>query len=128
MTNQIESQSNPPLIGRDVFKGLMENLKCETGNDRDAIGFSSKFKGYEISFYGELEDNYELNVEDFGKMVSGKWLEIEPTDVQIEIMEIKLKIKLTQIETAITKAETERYKENQIAWELEKYGREGEIY
>lgn len=53
-------------ISTTNFSELMGNLIIQTGNDTDIIGFTAKKKPFEISFHGDLEDNYQLVVDDFG--------------------------------------------------------------
>ena len=43
-------------IKESTLKGLIDNLKLQTGNDLDAVGFSSRFGPFEMSFYAEIED------------------------------------------------------------------------
>ena len=112
------------IVSND-FHGLMENLKCETGNDNQIIGFRSKFKNFEISFHACNEDGYDLIVEDFGQMVSGKWVQIVPLAYQIDEMNDKIFKKMVEV------AEDRRIEnKNQIDREMhmDKYGNEGAIY
>lgn len=112
----------------EIFTGLLKNLKCETGNEKDVIGFRAKYKGYEISFHGELDDNYDVIVGDFGRMLNGKWEQAEPKQYQLQLMKIKLQSKNTNItiqEIKILQQESDAI-DREI--EIDKYGPEGAIY
>ncbi len=66
-----------------TFDKLIEKAICQTGDDSETIGFHSKYGCSEMSFYNDFDD---LMVEDFGMMVSGKWLQMEATQQQKEAM------------------------------------------
>lgn len=79
----------------------MCELQLETGNDLDAIGFKSSRGPFQISFYGEMENNYKLIVEDFGmNQMGGGWEVMQPTDEQILLMQRALLAKRAEIENA----------------------------
>lgn len=52
----------------------------------EKIVFKGKHFNYEASFYADEEDNYDLIVEDFGRMYKGKWQQLEPSSAQINLM------------------------------------------
>ena len=112
-------------INHKDFKGLIENLKCETGTDNQTIGFRSKFNNFEMSFCGHNEDGYDVMVEDFGRMCSGKWVQMEPMAYQIDEMDTIIFNKIVEL------AESRRLADKaQIQLEIDndKYGTEGAIY
>ena len=128
METETKTPSNATLIGLEVFKGLMGNLKCETGDDVDIIGFISKFKSYEISFAGFMEDGYDVIVEDFGKMSSGKWIQMEPSEYQLDIMKLKIDSKRMDLQIKRCDHLLNQAEIHNREMELEKYGQEGAIY
>ncbi len=78
-------------IGQNTFRGLMKDLKCETGDDIEAVGFKSSRGPFQISFHGNLEDNYQVSIEDFGmNLQGGGWEILEPTEAQVQTMQNKL--------------------------------------
>lgn len=96
-------------IKESTFKGLIDNLKLQTGNDLDAVGFSSRFGLFEMSFYAEIEDDYILRVDDFGMNLEvGGWLVMEPTQGQIEVMRKEILSKVEEIE----RSKVVEYQEN----------------
>ena len=104
-------------IKESTFKGLIDNLKLQTGNDLDAVGFSSRFGPFEMSFYAEIEDGYMLRVDDFGmNLEGGGWLVMEPTQEQIESMHKEILSKVEEIE----RSKVVEYQEN--------YGLYGKYY
>lgn len=104
-------------IKASTFKGLIDNLKLQTGNDLDAVGFRSRFGPFEMSFYAEIEDGYMLRVDDFGmNLEGGGWLAMEPTQWQIEIMHKEILSKVEEIE----RSKVVEYQEN--------YGLYGKYY
>lgn len=112
----------------EIFFELMHNLKCETGNDLDCIGFRVKYKGYEVSFHGELENNYDVVVDDFGKMVSGKWVGVNPRAYQLGLMNIKLHRKHSEIMLLNREKLQQESDSIEREMEIERYGIEGATY
>lgn len=71
----------------DVFEALLENAKLEHGSDTDYY-FKSKHGSYEVLFG---HDGETMSIDAFGfKNNSGYWIELEPTDTQINEMKRKL--------------------------------------
>ncbi len=85
-------------IKESTFKGLIKDLRLDTGNGLDIVGFTSNRGPFELSFYGEMEDNYRLSIEHFGMNVNGNWEEIEPTESQIETMQNEILSKVEEIQ------------------------------
>ena len=77
-------------IPQNIFTQLIERAVCDTGEDTSLIGLRSKIGNYELSFYAEDQDDYLLIVEDFGKMIKGKWEQFVPTKNQKLIMRKKI--------------------------------------
>lgn len=70
----------------DVFEALMENAKLEHGSDTDYY-FKSKHGNYEILFG---TDGETISVDTFGFKHNKGWLELEPTNKQIDTMKRKI--------------------------------------
>lgn len=85
-------------ITDSIFKGLIKDLRLDTGNGLDIVGFTSNRRPFELSFYGEMEDNYRLSIEHFGMNLNGNWEEIEPTESQIEVMQNEILSKVEEIQ------------------------------
>ena len=68
------------------FEKLIENLKLE--NSQDCIAFSAKYQNYEMSFYSN--ENDILILEDFGFMKKQKWVQLEPTKMQLAKLQSKI--------------------------------------
>ena len=73
-----------------IIDHLITNVKPYTGKDLETVGLESKYENYKVSFYGLKENNYKLVVEDFGLSINQKWRQYYPTDMQLELMQVKL--------------------------------------
>ena len=73
-----------------IIDHLITNVKPYTGKDLETVGLESEYENYKVSFYGLKEDNYKLVVEDFGLSINQKWRQYYPTDMQLELMQVKL--------------------------------------
>lgn len=97
----------------NVFEALLENAKLEHGSDTDYY-FKSKHGNYEILFGFDGET---MSIDTFGfKHNSGDWIELEPTEVQID----KMKRKIESVEPRIEYEQTpyiDEYWENGVSRE-----------
>lgn len=98
---QLENGQNAPQIRQSVFKAVMKFCKCDTGDDHETIGLIAQNFGYVVSFYGTVESNYEMIVEEFGHFNKGGWIECEPTEEQILEMKRLLAKEILRINTLI---------------------------
>jgi len=73
----------------ELFKILMENAKLQTGNDTDCIGYRSDYGNTSISWYCDRINGFDATVEDFGISIGRGWVDYEPTQHQINQMEMK---------------------------------------
>lgn len=112
----------------EIFTGLLKNLICETGSETDVIGFRAKYKGHELSFHGCEEDGYDVMVEDCGRMLNGKWVQIEANEAQIGVMKIQLESRKAEISIEIIKELNKQSDAINREIEIARYGREGAIY
>ncbi len=87
----------PQVISKKIFNNLLKNVECDTGNDKEDIGFSSKWMNYEIGFYINDGDEDTILIDDFGFMKNGSWTQCEPTSFQREKMKEILVKKLNEI-------------------------------
>jgi hypothetical protein len=51
------------------------------------ILIEGKCHPYEITFHGSIDEDYKINIDDFGKTFKGKWIQMEPTRIQIQKMQ-----------------------------------------
>lgn len=65
----------------DLFLKTIETAKF----DKNSFGFDCKYGNTEISF--GINDSDNLIVEDFGSMRNSKWVQYEPTEMQILVMQ-----------------------------------------
>ena len=70
------------------FLEAVTKLKVDTGLAIDQIGMSSKTPNLLINVYGNIEDNYEMVIDQVMEKRLFKWKEIELTDKQIELISI----------------------------------------
>ena len=73
-----------------IINHLITNVKLYTGKDLQTVGLESTYENYKVSFYGLKEEYYKLVVEDFGLSINQKWRQYYPTDMQLELMQVKL--------------------------------------
>jgi len=88
-------------------------LKRNSGKDLETIGMESKFKNLVIVIYGELENNYELVVEEICEKKKGKWIKLDPTEHQENILKLifQREIELVQEEVQHDPDNTEDFRE-----------------
>jgi len=82
-------------IHDSTFKALIKSAILQTADDLEDVGFKSDLGTTAISFFGNIDNNYQVEVEDFGRMKGGKWLQYEPTAGQITAMQ---NVILTQVD------------------------------
>lgn len=80
-----------------LFNKLLENSKCDTGNDISIIGFRAKHNSYHMSFYACDSEDYKVIVEDFGTVVEGKWKQLDASLQQIAEMQKLIDKKLEEL-------------------------------
>jgi hypothetical protein len=74
-------------IHNSTFKALIKGAILQTSDDLEDVGFKCELGTAAISFFGNIENDYRVEVEDFGRMKGGKWLQYEPTEGQITAMQ-----------------------------------------
>ncbi len=89
-------------IKNTFFKKLIKKLELQTGSNLDLIGYESKHFSYEMSFYGDEEDNYQLNIENFGISIGGKWKQLKPTEQQFNQLQKILTDKSIEIQEELS--------------------------
>ena len=84
------------------MENIIKNATLETGkHDIITVGYLGSEDDYSISFYGEKADNYNLVVEEFGRMYNGLFFEMIPTKEQILEMNLKLIEGVTLVREAL---------------------------
>ena len=73
----------------ELFKILIENAKLQTGNDTDSIGYCSDYGNTSISWHCDRINGFDATVLHFGITVGSNWVQYEPTQHQINQMEMK---------------------------------------
>jgi len=106
-----------------IFNSLIQNIKLDTGTkDIETIGISANFGSYSISFYGKMEDNYKVIVEDFGMTKNNScWVILEPTQKQLDKMQKSILDKVEHVKEVLKESEedmeweyTDLYNENGV--------------
>ena len=87
---QIEKNNKVCPIKEKIFSTTIETAKTKGSQHRDYILFECKHSNYEVSFGTNEEDDFKLNVFDFGCMVKGKLVEFSPTKSHLEMMQKKI--------------------------------------
>lgn len=90
---------------QQIFEKIISKIKRNTGMDLEQIGFDCKYNNYRTNFYGNLEEDYQLRVEDFGLMKESKWIQLEPTEIQLNIMQNIINDEIEQVEEEIKREE-----------------------
>lgn len=125
---QLENGQNAPTIRQSVFNNVMGFCKCDTGDDVETIGMMAQNFGYVISFYGTVQSNYDLIVEEFGCFQNGDWVECEPTEEQMDKMKLVLAKEIQRINTLIEEDALEEARALQEEADEMRYGHPGAIY
>lgn len=73
------------IMSNTVFESLMDKVVFDYGNGINNFGFHAKFQNYEVTFF--VCDSQNVSVEDFGVMKSGAWIQMYPTEKQIQKMQ-----------------------------------------
>lgn len=94
-----ELKINTPIINDKAFTFLIKNCECQTGDDKQRIGFVSKWMNYEISFYSSDNNIVEAVIDDFGFLKGGVWNQCEATDNQFKKMGDVLNKKLIELDS-----------------------------
>ena len=119
---------NTSQIRQSVFNAVMKFCKCDTEDDVETVGMKAENFGYVISFYGSVDSNYQLLVDEFGHFHKGKWVECDPTDEQMSTMKSLLKMEVEKVQKLIDDEELEyAYAMQSQADEL-RHGHPGAIY
>lgn len=73
-------------ISQVIFEQLLQNVNFQEGNGITNFGFEAKFVDYEINFF--ICDSDKVEISNFGYHNDvKKWIECEPTNLQIRIMQ-----------------------------------------
>jgi len=70
-----------------IFTTLIKNAQCDTGKDLDQVGFSASTVHFNVDFYGNKKNNYDLEINQFGYGEQGNFTHVEPTTRQREMMQ-----------------------------------------
>ncbi len=63
-----------------AFNKLLKASHCETGTDKECIGFVADYENFHMRFHSEVDEI--VIVEEFGCEVDGVWVPAEPTYMQ----------------------------------------------
>jgi hypothetical protein len=86
-------------IPNSIFKKLIEKAECDTGSDKECIGFTAKHNNYEMSWYWSYSFiSDDVIVGDYGRMIKGKWQILEPTESHIKAMDKLIDKRFKEIE------------------------------
>ena len=86
----IEKNNQICPIKEKIFSTMIETSKTKGSQHRDYILFECKHSNYEVSFGTSEEDDFKVNVFDFGCMIKDKWVEFLPTKAHLEMMQKKI--------------------------------------
>jgi len=73
-----------------IFSTMIETSKTKGSQHRDYILFECKHSNYEVSFGTSEEEDFKVNVFEFGCIIKGKWVEYSPTEAHLEMMQKKI--------------------------------------
>lgn len=98
-------------ISTKIFNGLVDNCKAEDESTLEQVAFRSHYTWYGMSFYANIDDNYNLMVEDFGRNVKGVWQQHEPTEEQLNWMRQKIDAEVMRLQGERTIEVMEEYED-----------------
>lgn len=113
---------------QSTFNELLAELKIDTGNDLETIGLSAERGIYNLNIFGTREEEYKLNIVEFGIYEDKTWTDLEPTIEQKLALKNKLQLAQIAIEAENEEEALKEGRAKQNARDLEKYGQEGAIY
>jgi len=116
------------VLGQNLFTKILSKAQCDTGLDADCVGMTASYFQFTISFYGDGKNGYALNVEDFGRMEKGGWIQYEPTTVQLDLLQKRLEAEVERIEQHIVSFEVQDELIRQEEFYEEQYGHAGALY
>ena len=125
---QQENGQNAPRIGQSVFNNVMGFCKCDTGDDFQTIGLKAENFGYVVSFYGSVESNYGLIVEEFGHFNKSEWVDCKPTEEQVLEMKRLLDKEILRVNTLIEDEALEEAFAIEEERTINQYGHPGALY
>ena len=74
-------------MNQSTFQNLIKKATCDTGNERDTVGFTAKHQQHELIFFGEAQDGHQVTIDTFGKMYKKKWIRDTPSQTQLNTMQ-----------------------------------------
>lgn len=128
MNKQVKETQSAVIMDEVYFLMCASKMKRDTGNDIETVGLSSTFGNITISCYGELDSNHELIIEDFGEMRKGKWVQMQPTESQIDALKALLSSEVEKVNQVKSDQEREQSEQLQHERDYYKYGQEGALY
>ena len=96
-----------------AFLQAVKRLKRDTGTAIDQIGMKVETKNFRLDIYGNLEDNYEMVVDDAEQRVFLKWKKIDFTDEQINILTVLFNKEVEKAEKEHKLSQEIEYQEEQ---------------
>lgn len=108
-------------IKSEIFTELMNNCKLETKGDLENIGCGGVSNQFEIHFSGNIQDDYNLQIDEFGyRKNNSDWQECEPTEEQKKAMQAFLSNQIEVVEEMNKEEEfiefEKPYEENDHNW------------
>jgi hypothetical protein len=95
-----------------IFTALIKNATWDSGMQLDTVSFSGETPHYSVEFFGTKENNYDLEIANFGCGEQGNFTPVEPTTKQRELMQKMILQKSNEIQKFIEEEEREiTYKE-----------------
>lgn len=73
-------------MSNEIFNKLISKLD-NSNSQSDHLVLEAKLGVYEIGFFASEEDQFQVQVDDFGRLHNGKWQQMQPTNQQLKVME-----------------------------------------
>lgn len=91
----------------EIFEMALEKKEVDFHFIDELVEITAQRYGFMISFYGRIEDDYKLIVDEFGRGRGKDWVGYEPTPAQIEMMEHILGSELRALRSRLEEEEEE---------------------
>ncbi len=82
-------------ISEIIFDALLKSAKLDIINGYEEFVFWGKIETHEIGF--ALDQDLKMDVERFGFTINGMWIDLNPTQQQLDKMEAKLLAKRVEL-------------------------------
>ena len=101
MPSKESIEQTPTVITDFVFSKLIENITPDDSS-LECPALKGVFASFEIDFFAWDNDNYNLQIGDFGYHDNGVWIQLTPTRKQLQDMQLQIAKEVSRLEKIST--------------------------